>query len=265
MGGYHRNILIEWRNLTWHDSCSGRDIESAGRSAGVEAAMQRWVLIRFACCAVLTASVLAGCGGGGPSILSTGSSGAATPQTNVQHMQISANTASAGSVSVGASFTLTPQVSGGNGAKLTFSVQNAASWMSFSTSTGVLSGTPAAADVGTYSNIVITVSDGGQRASTAPFTVTVLEANSATGSADVSWTPPSTNSDGSPLTNLAGYIIYYGTSAGALTQQVRVANPGLTSDMVTGLTNGTWYFAVAAYNTTGTASGLSNIASKIVS
>lgn len=227
--------------------------------------MRRGVLIRFACCAVVTVSVLAGCGGGGPSSLSTGASGAAAPATSTAHMQISANTASAGSVSVGDSFTLTPQVSGGNGGKLTFSVQNAASWMSFNTTTGVLSGTPTAAEAGTYSNIVITVSDGTQNAATAPFTITVLEANSATGSADVSWTPPTTNSDGTPLTNLAGYIIYYGTSPSALTQQVQVANPGVTSDLVTGLTSGTWYFAVAAYNSAGTASGLSNIASKIVS
>ncbi|EQD43866.1 putative Ig, partial [mine drainage metagenome] len=145
------------------------------------------------------ATLLAGCGGGGPEQLSTG----ATTVTSNKRMQITANTSNQGSVSVGQSFALTPQVSGGGGGKLTFTVQNAASWMSFNTSTGVLSGTPSAADAGTYANLVITVSDGKQTASTAPFTVTVLEAASATGTADVSWTPPTTNSDGSTLTNLA--------------------------------------------------------------
>lgn len=222
--------------------------------------MRCWVPVRFACCAVAAATLLAGCGGGGASSLSTG---AATVASN-KRMQITANTSNQGSVSVGQSFTLTPQVSGGGG-KLTFTVQNAASWMSFNTGTGVLSGTPSAADAGTYANLVITVSDGRQTASTAPFTITVLEAASATGTADVSWTPPTTNSDGSTLTNLAGYIIYYGSSASMLTQRAQVANPGISNYVVTGLNSGTWYFAVAAYNTAGTASGLSNIASKTIS
>jgi hypothetical protein len=180
-------------------------------------------------------------------------------------MQITANAASQGSVSVGQSFALTPQVSGGNGGKLTYSVHNAASWMDFNASTGVLSGTPTAADAGTYADVVITVSNGQQTASTTPFTITVLEADSAAGTADVSWTPPTTNTDGSTLTNLAGYVIYYGTSASELTQQVQVSNPGISSYLVTGLTNGTWYFAVAAYNSAGAASALSNTASKTIS
>ena len=223
--------------------------------------MRCWVPVRFACCAVAAATLLAGCGGGGASSLSTG---AATVASN-KRMQITANTSNQGSVSVGQSFALTPQVSGGGGGKLTFTVQNAASWMSFNTSTGVLSGTPSAADAGTYANLVITVSDGRQTASTAPFTITVLEAASATGTADVSWTPPTTNSDGSTLTNLAGYIIFYGSSPSMLTQRAQVANPGISNYVVTGLNSGTWYFAVAAYNTAGTASGLSNIASKTIS
>lgn len=223
--------------------------------------MQSWVPVRFACCAVVAVTLLAGCGGGGPSSLATSASTA----TSTQHMQITANSVNQGTISVGQSFALTPQVNGGNGGTLTFTVQNAASWMSFNTATGVLSGTPTAAEAGTYTNVEITVSDGKQTASTAPFTITVLEANSAAGTADVSWTAPTTNSNGSALTNLAGYIIYYGTSASALTQQVQVSNPGITNYVVPGLTNGTWYFAVAAFSSAGTASGLSNIASKTIS
>ena len=63
--------------------------------------------------------------------------------------------------------------------------------------------------------------------------------------------PPTENSDGSALTNLAGYTVYYGTSPSNLTQSVKVANPGLTAYTVTNLSSGTWYFAVTSYSSTG--------------
>ena len=59
------------------------------------------------------------------------------------------------------------------------------------------------------------------------------------------------NTDGSTLTDLAGFRIDYGTSAGALNQTVEIANPGLATYVVNGLTSGNWYFAVWAYNSAG--------------
>jgi hypothetical protein len=108
------------------------------------------------------------------------------------------------------------------------------------------------------------VTDGGASASLPAFSITVAEANSATGSADVSWTPPTTNTNGSTLTNLAGYTIYYGTSTTALTQKVQVANIGVTNYVISGLTSGTWYFVVTSYTTDGTESEPSNVVSKTV-
>jgi hypothetical protein len=84
-------------------------------------------------------------------------------------------------------------------------------------------------------------------------------------SADVSWTPPTTNTNGSALTDLAGYRIYYGTSPGKLTQSIQVANAGAIDYVVQGLTSGTWYFAVSAYTNTGLQSTLSAVASKTIS
>lgn len=72
-----------------------------------------------------------------------------------------------------------------------------------------------------------------------------------TGVATLDWTPPTENSDGSTLTNLAGYTVYYGTSPNNLTQSVKVTNPGLTAYTVTNLPSGTWYFAVSSYSSTG--------------
>ncbi|HEX9023545.1 MAG TPA: fibronectin type III domain-containing protein, partial [Geobacteraceae bacterium] len=77
------------------------------------------------------------------------------------------------------------------------------------------------------------------------------------GNSQLSWTPPTTNTDGSQLTNLAGYKIYYGTASGQYTQAVNAGN--VTSYTITNLTNGVkYYFAATAYNTAGVESGYSN-------
>jgi hypothetical protein len=84
-------------------------------------------------------------------------------------------------------------------------------------------------------------------------------------SATVSWTPPTTNTDGTALTSLAGYRIYYGTSAASMTQTIQIGNVGATRCVVPNLSLGTWYFAVKAYTNTGQESSLSNTASKTIS
>jgi hypothetical protein len=83
-----------------------------------------------------------------------------------------------------------------------------------------------------------------------------------TGSASLSWTAPSKNTDGSPLTDLAGYHIYYGTSAGAWTSTITVLDAAETSYVVAGLASGTYYFAVVAFNADGVDSPQSNVGSK---
>jgi hypothetical protein len=83
-------------------------------------------------------------------------------------------------------------------------------------------------------------------------------------SADVSWTAPTTNINGSALTDLAGFRIYYGTSSGKLNQTIDVPNAAASDYVVQGLAQGTWYFAVAAYTNEGLESGLSSVASKTI-
>jgi len=70
----------------------------------------------------------------------------------------------------------------------------------------------------------------------------------ATGSLTVRWTPPTQNTDGSTLTDLAGYRIYYGTAATDLSRTATVSNPGLVAYVLDGLTAGTWYVAMTAYS-----------------
>ncbi len=84
------------------------------------------------------------------------------------------------------------------------------------------------------------------------------------GSATVAWTPPTQNEDGSSLTDLAGYRIYYGTNSGNLNLVVDVDNPGLTRYVIENLAGGTWYFGIRAYTSRRTESVMSTIVSKTI-
>jgi hypothetical protein len=86
----------------------------------------------------------------------------------------------------------------------------------------------------------------------------------ASGSATLSWTPPTTNTDGSALTNLAGYRVYWGTTAGTYPNSVTLNNAGLTSYVVSSLAPGTYHFAIAALNSAGVESAKSNSSSKTI-
>ena len=148
-------------------------------------------------------------------------------------------------VTAGQSYVFQPTASDVDGQALRFGIANKPAWASFDLVTGRLSGTPTAA--GYFSNIVVSVSDGTASATLAPFAVTV----NALGSADLSWTPPTQNDDGSALTDLAGYRIRYGTSPTVLNQVVTIPNPAIMTAAIEGLAAGTWYFSVVSYNHTG--------------
>ena len=164
---------------------------------------------------------------------------------------------------VGTLYTFTPKASDADGDALSFSIQNKPAWATFSIASGALSGTPATADVGTDSNIVISVSDGRTSASLAPFSINVAQP-ATSGTATLTWTAPVTNTDGSALTDLAGYHVHYGNSPSALSTVVDVPNAGAVSDTIGGLSSGTWYFAISAYTTSAVESALSNTASKSI-
>jgi len=84
------------------------------------------------------------------------------------------------------------------------------------------------------------------------------------GSATVNWTAPTTNTNGTPLTDLAGFKVLFGTSASALNQSQMVNDPRATSKTLSSLGAGTWYFAVTAYTSDGVESDLSNLGSKTI-
>lgn len=92
------------------------------------------------------------------------------------------------------------------------------------------------------------------------------------GSARLSWNPPTTNTDGSALTDLAGYKIHYGTSSGNYSTTVSGSNClgcpaplGTEGEgMCLPLPAGTHYFAVTAFDQSGNESGYSNEVFKTV-
>jgi hypothetical protein len=169
------------------------------------------------------------------------------------------------SVVAGSLYSFTPTAKDANGDTLAFSITNKPAWATFSTTTGKLSGTPSSAQTGVFSNIVIKVSDNkGGSASLPAYAITVSSGSTSNGSATLSWTPPTQNTNGTTLTNLAGYRIYYGKSSGSMTQKITVANPGTARYVVDGLAAGTWYFNVRAYTTAGIESTGSNTATKTV-
>jgi Putative Ig domain len=210
---------------------------------------------------VLMSLLLVGCGGGeGTTVNPTSSTANEVGSTATATISGTPMTG----VTVGTQYSFTPTASDSDGGAMTFSIQNAPSWATFNTSTGQLSGSPKATDVGTTSNIVIKVADGTATASLAAFSITVTGATPTTGTATVSWVAPTKNSDGTPLTDLAGFRIYFGTNSESLTQVVRVSNAQATSYVVSGLTSGTWYFAVTSYGSDGSESARSTVASKTI-
>jgi serine protease len=86
----------------------------------------------------------------------------------------------------------------------------------------------------------------------------------SSGSSTVSWVAPTQNTNGTPLTDLAGFRIYYGTSSASLTQTSTVNNVAARSSTISSLAPGTWYFKVRAFNSNQVESNDSNVASKAV-
>lgn len=193
---------------------------------------------------------------------SVGPSGSAPPPPVAATLAISGTPSS--TAMIGQYYSFTPTVVASGFSSLAYSVTGKPSWAQFSAATGTLSGTPTGSAV-TDGNIVVSVSNGSQSASLPAFSIAVEAAPvTVAGSATLSWARPTVNTNGSPLINLAGYILRYGTNAGALTSQISLGSPNATSAEIGNLTPGTWYFEVAAINTLQVESSFSGAVSSII-
>jgi len=159
-------------------------------------------------------------------------------------------------VNVGDSWSFAPTASDADGDTLTFSVENAPGWMSFDSTTGLLQGTPTAANAGVYDNIVITVSDGSLTASLGPFSVEVTQA--ALGSVALNWSLPTQYVDGSGLSDIATIKIHYGSAPGSYPNTIEITNTATVSYLVEDLVPDTYYFVMTIIDDAGVESDWSN-------
>jgi trimeric autotransporter adhesin len=91
-------------------------------------------------------------------------------------------------------------------------------------------------------------------------TAMLTVATGSSGNATIFWDAPTTNADGTVLTDLAGYRIYYGTSPGDYPSNIDVGN--VTTYVFSNLAAGTYYLVITAYDTSGNESSYSNEISK---
>jgi hypothetical protein len=216
--------------------------------------------VRAVVTALSVAAVLSACGGGGDG--ATAQANDPPPTNNPPTSTNRAPTISGQpgtTVAVGEAYSFKPTGTDADGDTLTYSVTNKPAWLNFNSGTGELSGTPAAGDVGNFAGIAISVSDGKTSASLTAFAVTVNQIS--TGSAQLNWSAPLQNTDGSSLTNLSGYKVLYGRSADALDQSISISNPSLSTYLVPNLSTGTWFFAMVALNAQGVESARTNVIS----
>ena len=204
--------------------------------------------------------MLAACGGGGSG---TSTSAQTTPQTPVVTTPGSGNSAptisgsAQASVTAGQAYSFKPTAADADKDTVTFTIANKPAWAAFNATTGALTGTPAATNVGTYSGIEIAATDGKAVTALPAFAITVAATIATTG-VSVSWTPPTQNADGSTLTDLSGYKIHYGIQARNYTSSVSVNSAGITRYELDSLPKGTVYLAMTAVNAAGAESDFSS-------
>jgi hypothetical protein len=211
--------------------------------------------------AVVMSASLAACGGSGSAAsqsVSTNTSypinrGAPTTAT-AAGMQINGSPVT--TATVGQAYSFQPTVASAASTALKFSISNTPAWAKFDPTSGKLTGTPSASQVGTYKGITISVLAGTTIAALPAFSIVVTEGNSQS-NVTLSWQAPTENADGSALVDLKGYKVHYGSASKIYSDTIQVANPGLTTYVVQNLNAGKYYFAVTAYNSAGQESSLS--------
>jgi hypothetical protein len=180
---------------------------------------------------------------------------AATTSTTNRAPVISGTPAT--SVLAGSAYAFQPSATDADGNTLSFGIGNKPAWASFNTSTGRLSGTPATGNVGTFNNIVISVSDGKSTASLAAFSLRVNAATTSTtnrapvisgtpatsvlaGSA-YAFQPSATDADGNALSfgisNKPAWASF-NTSTGRLNGTPATGNVGTFNNIVISATDG---------------------------
>ncbi|HEY6641677.1 putative Ig domain-containing protein [Povalibacter sp.] len=166
------------------------------------------------------------------------------------------------SVDVGAAYRFTPTAADADNDKLTYAISNRPSWARFSTSSGILSGTPATANIGNFANIVVSVSDGVVSTALPAFAISVKGPTNnrpaiggtpltsvQTGQA-YSFQPTATDADGDALTwsiqNKPSWATF-SASSGRLTGTPAASNVGSFSNIIISVSDGKLSASLAAF------------------
>lgn len=110
--------------------------------------------------------------------------------------------------------------------------------------------------------ITVTVTDGA--GATHSDSIVINRESEGTGSTTLSWEAPTERTDGTALTDLAGFRIHYGRMSGVYDYQIDLNTPGLLTYVIEDLVPGEWYFAVTAYDANGLESDFSNEAHRVI-
>lgn len=159
-------------------------------------------------------------------------------------------------------YAFAPTAADGDRDTLTFAIAKQPAWAAFNGSTGGLTGTPTASDIGTTLASIISVSDGTASASLPPFDLEVGQIQ--LGSAMVFWDAPATNAGGSQITNLGGFCVYCGMASGNYKTVLDVREAAAVSLLIDELEPDTYFFEVSALDSSGNESALSTEVSKVV-
>jgi len=165
---------------------------------------------------------------------------------------------------VGTAYNFTPNVRDSDGDSLTFSIENSPAWSSFDSATGTITGIPATPDVGTYANIVLSVTDGKATSSLAPFSITVRAENhpptisgnppdSVVEGQRYSFTPSASDPDGDGLTYAVSNLpewANFDSSDGTLSGTPDYNNAGTYSGIVISASDGAASASLAAFSIT---------------
>ena len=164
---------------------------------------------------------------------------------------------------VGHAYSFKPSASGPSGYTLHFAVRNKPGWGIFNMSTGLLTGTPR--HTGYYPDIIITVSDGWAKTSLAPFSITVSNSGSGSGTPTISGTPPTSATVGTgyaftpaasvPSGDSKSFSVQnkptwasFSIATGTLSGTPATANVGVNSNIVISVSDGQTSAALPAFS-----------------
>jgi hypothetical protein len=170
----------------------------------------------------------------------------------------------AGSVDEDSTYLFQPAAADADGDALSFSISNRPAWASFDTGSGRLSGTPVNADVGSYSDIVISVSDGSASDALGPFAITVRNVNDAPAisgtpatsvdeNSDYDFQPSASDADGDSLVfSVAGRPAWasFDSGSGRLWGTPASGDAGTTGDIQISVSDGSASVALPAFSIT---------------